>query len=57
MHRLTIRGIDDELFEYLRGLAQRERVSLNQAILRTLRKGADLPDLGLRSGTVDWTLG
>ena len=56
MHRLTIRGIDDELFEYLRGLAQRERVSLNQAILRTLRKGADLPDPRLRSGTVDWTL-
>ena len=44
MHQLTVRGFDDELSARLRGLAQREGISLNQAALRLLRKGAGLAD-------------
>ena len=51
-----MRGIDDELYACIRGLAERESISLNQAALRLLRKGAGLSDTTLRSGTVDWAL-
>ena len=44
MRQLTVRGFDDELSDRLRGLAQREGISLNQAALRLLRKGAGLSD-------------
>ena len=43
MNQLTVRGFDDELSDRLRGLARREGISLNQAALRLLRKGAGLP--------------
>ena len=44
MHQLTVRGFDEELSERLKGLAQREGISLNKAALRLLRKGAGLPE-------------
>ena len=44
MRQLTVRGFDDELSNRLKGLAQREGISLNQAALRLLRKGAGLPE-------------
>ena len=44
MDQLTITGIDDELSACLRGMAERERISLNQAALKLLRKGAGLTD-------------
>ena len=46
MNQLTVRGLDDELNASVRGLAERERISLNKAALKLLRKGA-----GLRDGT------
>lgn len=42
MHQLTVRGFDTALAENIRQLAQRERISLNQAALRLLRRGAGL---------------
>lgn len=42
MHQLTIRGFDDELANRIRQLASREGISLNQAVLRLLRRGAGL---------------
>jgi len=42
MHQLTVRGFEPELAARIRGLAQQERISLNQAVLRLLRRGAGL---------------
>ena len=44
MNQLTVRGFDDELSAAMRRLAKREGISLNQAALRLLRKGAGLTD-------------
>lgn len=40
MDQLTVRGISDELADSIRRLAKSESISLNQAALRFLRKGA-----------------
>ena len=50
MRQLTVRGIDPELAERISRLAQREGVSLNQAVLRLLRRGAGLAD---EQGSID----
>ncbi|MDE0142740.1 MAG: hypothetical protein OXI80_04305 [Caldilineaceae bacterium] len=42
MNQITVKGIDDELGASLRRLAKREGISLNQAALRLLRRGAGL---------------
>lgn len=44
MNQLTVRGFNDELANSIRGLAEREEISLNRAALRLLRKGAGLTD-------------
>ena len=44
MNQLTVRGFDDELSAAMHSLAKREEISLNQAALRLLRKGAGLTD-------------
>ncbi len=44
MNQLTVRGFDDELAGSIRRIAEREGLSLNQAVLRLLRKGAGLTD-------------
>ena len=44
MNQLTVRGFDDELNSVVHGLARQEGISLNQAALRLLRKGAGLTD-------------
>ena len=44
MNQLTVRGFDDELDLIVRHLAKQEGISLNQAALRLLRKGAGLTD-------------
>ena len=46
MKQLTIRGFDEELSRRIIDLARREGISLNQAALRILQKGA-----GLKEGT------
>lgn len=40
MTQLTLRGFDRELERALRRVAREERISLNQAALKLLRKGA-----------------
>ena len=42
MDQLTVRGFGDDLDAVVRRLARREGISLNQAALRLLRKGAGL---------------
>ena len=48
MNQLTVRGFDDELADRMQQLAKGEGISLNQAALKLLRKGA-----GLMNGTGD----
>ena len=42
MKQLTIRGFEADLERRIRQLAQSEGISLNQAVLRLLRRGAGL---------------
>ncbi len=42
MKQLTIRGFDEDLAHRIERLAELEGISLNQAVLRLLRKGADI---------------
>ena len=42
MTQLTIRGFDPDLSNAIRGLAEREGISLNRAALRLMRRGAGL---------------
>lgn len=50
MRQLTIRGFDPELQRRIRELARQEGISLNQAVLRLLRKGAGV---GVAAGERD----
>lgn len=52
MNQITVRGFDDELSACLRRLAKREGLSLNQAALRLLRRGAGLAESPGRGNTV-----
>ena len=52
MDQLTVRGFDHELPEHIRRLSKREGISLNQAALKLLRKGAGLADLKRKVDTV-----
>lgn len=52
MEEITVRGIDEELGVRLRRLAEREGLSLNQAALRLLRRGAGLAESPGRGNTV-----
>ena len=56
MNQLTVRGFDDELSASLRRLAKREGISLNQAALKLLRKGAGLTDGAGKPDTVGSSL-
>ena len=44
VNQLTVRGFDGDLGEVLSRLAKREGISLNQAAVKLLRKGAGLPE-------------
>ncbi len=52
MRQLTVRGFDDELSSRLRRLAKRDGISLNQAALKLLRKGAGLTDIAGGADTI-----
>jgi plasmid stability protein len=56
MNQITVRGFDDDLNARLRLLAKREGISLNQAALKLLRRGADLTGGAERSDTVGSSL-
>lgn len=42
MKQLTIRGFDEELATAIKRIAREQQVSLNQAVLQLLRRGAGL---------------
>ena len=44
MNQLTVRGFDEELSAGIQRLAKHEGISLNQAALRLLRKGAGITE-------------
>ena len=52
MNQITVRGFDEELRDSIQRLATDEGISLNQAALRLLRRGAGLSDVGENSNTV-----
>jgi len=52
MTHLSLRGFDKELERRLRELARRENVSLNEAALLLLRRGAGLDEAGQPSAVV-----
>ncbi len=56
MNQLTVRGFDDVLSASVRHLAKREGISLNQAALKLLRKGAGLTDGGGKADTIGSSL-
>ncbi|MCY3621610.1 MAG: hypothetical protein OXH68_07845 [Gammaproteobacteria bacterium] len=59
MNQLTIRGFDDELVDYIRNLARREGISLNRAVMRLVRRGANLdePDADVVGSSLDHLMG
>ena len=56
MRQLTVRGFDDELAEHIRRLSKLEGISLNQAALKLLRRGAGMSDPTWRADTVGVSL-
>lgn len=56
MNQLTVRGFDEELSAGIQRLAKREGISLNQAALRLLRKGAGLTEDADGANTVGSSL-
>ena len=52
----TVRGFDDEPAKHICGLAKRDGISLNQAALKPLRKGAGLADPARGAETVGSSL-
>lgn len=56
MNQLTVRGFDDELVDRMRQLAKGEGISLNQAALKLLRKGAGLTNSTGAADTVGSSL-
>jgi len=56
MKQLTVRGFDEELTTRIKNLALNEGISLNQAVLRLLRKGANLEEKNDKSDVVGSSL-
>ena len=56
MNQLTIRDFDDELAGRIRQLASRERISMNRAALRLLRRGTGLGERNDSTDTVGASL-
>lgn len=44
LRQLTIRGFEPEVEVHIRELARREQLSLNQAVMQLLRRGAGVAD-------------
>ena len=44
MKQLTIRGVEKDVERCIKQMARKEGLSLNQAVLRLLRKGAGMED-------------
>jgi hypothetical protein len=52
MRQMTIRGYDSRLELEIRRVARAEGISLNQAALRLLRRGAGIADSDQRPGAI-----
>lgn len=52
MNQLTVRGFDEALSDSMHRLAKREGISLNQAALKLMRKGAGLADGGEKTDKI-----
>jgi hypothetical protein len=50
--QLTLRGMGEDLERHLRHLAQVEQLSLNQAALKVLRRGAGLSERRARADSI-----
>ena len=59
MNQLTVRGFDAELATYIRNLARQEGISLNRAVMRLIRRGAnlDLDDADVVGSSLDHLMG
>ncbi|MFN7962899.1 MAG: hypothetical protein U0002_16640 [Thermoanaerobaculia bacterium] len=59
--QLTIRGFEPELEAKIQEVARRERISLNKAVLKLLRRGAGLeapePKQDVIGNSLDWFIG
>lgn len=56
MTQLTIRGLSEEIAQVIRDLAKKEGVSLNQAVLRLIQKGAGLDPKPTDDGRINHAL-
>ena len=56
MDQLTVRGFDTQLSASIKRLARKEGISLNKAVLKLLRKGAELTDETTGGNTVGASL-
>lgn len=56
MSQLTIRGFDKKTERVIRNIAERERISLNKAVLRILERGMRVADSDSRKIVVGSTL-
>lgn len=54
MHQMTVRGLGAESADSIRRLARQERISLNQAVLRLLRRGAGSSVAGRAGERMTW---
>lgn len=54
--QLTLRGFDRELARRLEALAKKESISLNQAALKLMRRGAGLDPLPSETGRIGHAL-
>src|SRR5687767_282496 len=57
LQQLTLRGFEPALEKAIRRLASDERISLNQAALKLLRKGAGLAPTGKIGNSLDHLIG
>lgn len=56
MKQLTLRGFDDELERAIKSEAAAYGISLNQAVLRLLRRGVSMDETGSVSGKIGTAL-
>lgn len=56
MNQLTVRGLGNDLADRVQRLARRERTSLNQAVLKLLRKGVELEEASEGANTLGSSL-
>ncbi len=47
--QITLRGLDETLTKTIHGMAEREDISLNKAMVRLLRRGAGIAEQGPRA--------